>query len=183
MENSFHFDLHRYEVSHAYISVIQIWDPVFMNSFAPRVNKLQWIAPRSAVIKGFVSEGHCQRLEGSGAGGEGLRGVAADRDPPPGETRPSGREVQAEVFHARELDFRSALSPVRGKSRRRRHYFARVWFPCSIKIYHTSNFKSSTKTDETTYSTVWSALRPHFKKGRFHFKPVNKTLFKCGYFR
>lgn len=30
--------------------------------------------------------GYCQCLEGSGAGGEGLRGVAADRDPSSGET-------------------------------------------------------------------------------------------------
>lgn len=50
--------------------------------------------------------GYCQCVEGSGAGGKGLRGVAADWDPPPGETRSPGWEVQAEVLYARVLDRR-----------------------------------------------------------------------------
>lgn len=40
----------------------------------------------TAMIKPLSPPGYCQCLEGTGAGGEGLRGVAADRDPPPGET-------------------------------------------------------------------------------------------------
>ena len=48
--------------------------------------------------------GHQQRLAAPGAGREGLRGVAAERDPPAGAARPPGREVPAEGLHPRGLD-------------------------------------------------------------------------------
>ena len=51
-----------------------------------------------------ASTGHQQRLAAPGAGREGLRGVAAERDPPAGAARPPGREVPAEGLHPRGLD-------------------------------------------------------------------------------
>lgn len=73
--------------------MVSVCTAPFLLAHVYGVNDLGFQAPyrvESIFYLASPSAGHCQCLEGSGAGGEGLRGVVAHRNPSSGETGPSG---------------------------------------------------------------------------------------------